>query len=1100
MNFEIFSIFQKLIKENKIGLIQDFLKENKLTTKQLSKCLTFSLINKSTSIEIIKLLIKSGANINDRNRKSRRTALLTAICYSHSIEMIDFLINSGSNLNITDSRGKSILYYIMKYMKSDALYLMNSVLERGVEINYEDRSLQNALFYAIISKQPLEILEFLIEKGANTNVSNLYGENLMHICAKYNPNIELFQLLIDKGIQINDTEQHSKTPLTYLLMEYEKNVTQIKFLVSKGASVGKSLFYFVADPKYFETIKFAFSIDSTSINEKNNLSETLLHRACLRKNNIKNIELIIQNGINLNALNPLQSTALHVACQNRLENEVIKLLISSGVDPSIKNYYGCYALEYFNKWDFYKNPDLPEIMVLLFKGIEINSRNSPQLTESSWKNLLTNIPNNKDLNSEIIKILDKFIKFPYSYSYSYSYRKASIENFLLYSYKNFELFKILFEEALKLKKTDFQTVISNISNSPLNSSAIIYILESLLQHPELNLDLNSSFLKFCSSSHEIEEFKLFLKMGVDVNYKDTYKITPLMNACKFSPSFTKISFLIESGANALETDINGNSILHHFCQSSYSYHKLIDIPELMKLFKSKGLSIHDKNNKNEDALISSCLINNVSDQLIRYLIEDGANLNSINKSGMSAFSLYLQKKNHCLGTIKFFIEKGINQENIESSFENWIKNRQIILQCHHLETFKFFFENNLLENKQKILFENSQVLHYFIDIRSITENELNDLFVLFINNGANINIETNQNETLLHLICIKYPSFIQLTKFLLGLNLDVNAVTNYKQTPLSLICKSSSQAVLIPILLSQGANPNYPQNCIDLIKRNYYFFKSHCKDLEYLFWYGAEWKNPPKSEYHYPIKINQLFLQTYKSYQEDFLNLFKRQELTDYKIQCKDGFILAHKLILTPRLYLENESEQEILQKFLNFAFQTSKTEMEIIVEFLYSGIVETSNYEEHFQFLGKFAQNLGFPKNWIIQKSGKIGLIHDLEKLYQDEKSKDFTIIFSDETTIKLHKLILVARSNLFRGMFLSVVDNSNQVHDYSEIPSKTMKSLIDFLYLDSCSSFENSEIEYFQKAKDYFQLNENCSLDLFFSQPSLANQYFNDEYLNRK
>ncbi|KAJ5067425.1 ankyrin repeat-containing protein [Anaeramoeba ignava] len=1100
MNFEFFSICQNLIKENKIELIQDFLKENQLTTKQLSKCLTISLINKRTSIEIIKLLIKSGANVNYRNRKSRRTALLTAICHSNSNEVIDFLVNSGSNLNIKDSRGKSILYHIMKYMKSDTRHLMNSVLERGVEINQEDRSTQNVLFYAIINQQPFGMIKFLIEKGANVDRKNLYGENLMHICAKYSPNIGLFQLLIDKGIEVNDTQQHFKTPLSYLLLDYQKNVEQIKFLVSKGANVGKSLFSFVMDAKYFEIAKFAFSIDSTSINEKNRLSETLLHRACLRKNNIKNIELIIQNGINVNEVDSFGSTALHVACQNRLENEVIKLLISSGVDPSIKNYFS-YALEYFHKWDIYKDPELPEIMLLLFKGIGIDSRNQIRLSETAWRNFLSNMPkNNKELSSEIINILDTMIKLSYPYSQSYPFRRDTLEDLASYSYKNLEVFKFLFEKALEFKsKIKFTNIIYHVCNYPESSSLIVYILESLLKHPDINVVLNPSFLSFCHYSHGIEEFKLFLKMGVDVNYKDTYKITPLMYVCKFSPSFANISFLIESGADAFARDTNGNSILHHFCQSRSSSHKLIDIPELMKLFKSKGLSIHDKNNRNEDALICSCSNKFISDQLIRYLIEDGANLNSINFSNLSAFSLYLQNKNHCLETIKFFIEKGINQENIESGFIHWILDIYAIHDCHHLETFKFFFENNLLENKQKILFENSQVLHYFTDIGSITENELNDLFVLFINNGANIEIKTNQNENLLHSICLKHPSFIQLTKFLLSLNLDLNAVTNSKQTPLSIICEFSNSKELIPILLSKGANPNYPQNCIDLIKRNHFYFKSQFKDIEYLFWYGAEWKNPPsKGSIH--MKINQLFLKTYKSYQEDFLNLFKRQELTDYKIQCKDGFILIHKLILTSRLYLENESEQEILQKFLNFAFQASKTEMEIIVEFLYSGIIEMSNYENDFKFLEKFAQNLGFPKNWIIQKSGKIGLIHDLEKLYQDEKSKDFTIIFQDETTIKVHKLILIARSNLFRGMFLSVVDNSNQVHDYSEIPSKTMKNLIGFLYLDSCSSFENSEIEYFQKAKDYFQLNENCSLDLFFSQPSLANQYFNDEYLNRK
>ncbi|KAJ5074460.1 ankyrin repeat-containing protein [Anaeramoeba ignava] len=1095
MQFQSLSILQNLIKKNQIELIKNFLKENELTNKDLSKCLTFSLMNSSTTLQIVELLIQSGADINHRNPKSRRTALLTAIRHSSSSEIVGFLIKSGTNLNLNlkDRRKRTVLFYLMKYLRSDTLELLNLILEKGVDINYKDNLLQTPLSYAIINQQPIEVVKYLIEKGAETNILNIHQENLLHICAKYNPNVDLLQLLIDKGIQINNTTKYLKTPLSYLVVNYPKTIPEIKFLVSKRANIAKSLFSYVMDPKFFEAINFVFSLSSVSINQKNQSNQTLLHCACLRKNNIKIIEVIIQNGVDVNVKDSMGNTALHLACQNDLENEVIKLLISSGIDPSITNTSSSYALEYFHKWNSNESEEISEIMVLLFKGIDLAGMKLPRLSENSWRNLF----NNNKYNSEIIKIVDQ-ISDAYDSS-RYFYRRVSIENFLIYSYKNLEVFKFLFEKSLKSKKTNYSNIVSKISNYVDSSAAIIYILESLENHPEIDIDVNTALFNFSSTSHGVEQLKLFIKKGANVNTQNDQKVTVLMRECHHYPSFSNISFLIESGANAFSRDNKGNTIIHHFCKSSTSYFQPVDIHELIQLFKSTGLDINDTNDEKEDALICSCSNFSFPDELIRYLIENGANLNSTNKSGMSAFSLYLQNKKHRLETVKLFIEKGINQKTIETSFVNWIQNKIAINQSHPLETFKFFFENNILENKQKILFENSVVLHYLLDYYNMKGEEFNDLLLLFINNGANYEVEMYQKKTLLHSICTKNSSFIPSIKFLLNLNLDVNALTSSRQTPLSLACRYATSEEIIPILLSQGANPNYPEKCIDLITKNITLIQYNSKCIEYLLWYGAEWKNQ-KSFNSYERKINQLFLKTYKSYQEDFLNLFKRQELTDYKIQCKDGFILVHKLIITLRLYLENESEKQILGKFLNFAFETSKKEMEIIIEFLYSGIIEMSNYEEHFQFLEKFAQNLSFPKNWITQKSAKIGLIHDLERLYQDQESKDFTIIFSDETTIKVHKLILIARSNLFRGMFLSVVDNSNQVHDYSEIPSKTMKSLIDFLYLDSCSSFENFEIEHFQKAKDYFQLNENSSLNLFFSQSSLANRYFNDKYLNKK
>ncbi|KAJ5067015.1 speckle-type poz protein [Anaeramoeba ignava] len=109
--------------------------------------------------------------------------------------------------------------------------------------------------------------------------------------------------------------------------------------------------------------------------------------------------------------------------------------------------------------------------------------------------------------------------------------------------------------------------------------------------------------------------------------------------------------------------------------------------------------------------------------------------------------------------------------------------------------------------------------------------------------------------------------------------------------------------------------------------------------------------------------------------------------------------------------------------------------------------------------------------------------------KIYQNYinkmKQKIFTIIKEEkEKEIKVHKLILIIRSELYKGMFqLNVQDSSNQVHDYSKKSFKTIQELIYFLYHDK---FEN-EIpketqEEFSDLKDYYQLNQNSIIDLIY------------------
>ncbi|KAJ6249488.1 hypothetical protein M0813_16908 [Anaeramoeba flamelloides] len=97
-----------------------------------------------------------------------------------------------------------------------------------------------------------------------------------------------------------------------------------------------------------------------------------------------------------------------------------------------------------------------------------------------------------------------------------------------------------------------------------------------------------------------------------------------------------------------------------------------------------------------------------------------------------------------------------------------------------------------------------------------------------------------------------------------------------------------------------------------------------------------------------------------------------------------------------------------------------------------------------------------------------------DLIALYNNQESMDFTIIISDEEvdvdenenvnvnekesenkkledfeTLKVHKWILYARSNLYRSLF-STISNISQVKDYSHKSTDSLSKLIEFFYHD--------------------------------------------------
>ncbi|KAJ5080313.1 kelch repeat and btb domain-containing protein [Anaeramoeba ignava] len=101
------------------------------------------------------------------------------------------------------------------------------------------------------------------------------------------------------------------------------------------------------------------------------------------------------------------------------------------------------------------------------------------------------------------------------------------------------------------------------------------------------------------------------------------------------------------------------------------------------------------------------------------------------------------------------------------------------------------------------------------------------------------------------------------------------------------------------------------------------------------------------------------------------------------------------------------------------------------------------------------------------------------LKRIYLNEKEneKDF-IIERKEKQYKFPKLILIMRSELYRGMFLSVTnDKSNKVTDNSKLSNKSFQILEYWIYSNQIKDgikITQQMIDEIKIGIDYFQLNQ--------------------------
>ncbi|KAJ5067792.1 btk-binding protein-related [Anaeramoeba ignava] len=209
-----------------------------------------------------------------------------------------------------------------------------------------------------------------------------------------------------------------------------------------------------------------------------------------------------------------------------------------------------------------------------------------------------------------------------------------------------------------------------------------------------------------------------------------------------------------------------------------------------------------------------------------------------------------------------------------------------------------------------------------------------------------------------------------------------------------------------------------------------------------------------KCHIHCGASNSFLFLVYFNNFEKDLIHLFRRKEFCDISFKTKNGEVIeAHQLILQNRL---NQNQIEKLRKIIS---NKSIKESNQIFEMIYSNrIINTKLYSEIKEII----------------KEEKLS--ESMRRLFEDETTKDF-IIERNGKSIKFHKLILIMRSELYRGMFLLVTDDkSNKVTDYSEISDEAFQIFEYWIYSNQIKKEIQltKEIIYeIEKSVDYFQLN---------------------------
>ncbi|KAJ5073079.1 phytochrome-interacting ankyrin-repeat protein [Anaeramoeba ignava] len=589
--------------------------------------------------------------------------------------------------------------------------------------------------------------------------------------------------------------------------------------------------------------------------------------------------------------------------------------------------------------------------------------------------------------------------------------------------------------------------------------------------------------------NSVEIIKYLVEKGTDINAKTKLNQTPLHLVCKFQKknSVEIIKYFVEKG-----TDINAKTKLNQTPLHLVCQFQKINSVEIIKYFVEKGTDINAKTKLDQTPLHLVCQWQSRKGfEIIKYLVEKGADINVKTTENQTPLHLVYQfQKVNSFEIIKYLVEKGADV-NIQNVLDETILH--LVCKDHSqkgntCEMMRFLVEKGA--NVNSLQYTKETPLHYIFHYQ---EKNVFEMVKILVEKGANINAQSeNSKSTPFHFaFSLPRKNVFKIIQYLIQNGADVNIKTAQNRTPLYFAAQNNRE-YLIEILLLNNAN------IYDLLDTQI------------------------KQEYI------DLFTQIY-SFNQDSQNFLKSNDnFSDLGIKSNDSFTFqAHQQILLMRL----DQNETILQQFIKNCSQKSKETVEIVLNFIYSGIYDFENFskiltdflhlqnrynkalknhlklilpfeqfheenkeiskikenhlnkiEKQKEIIESFFKEIGIDSDWIEKKSRRKGILKDFTKFYHQNETKDFTIIV-DEKEIKVHKLILMIRSELFKGMFqLNISDKSNKVHDYSKKSFETINQLIYFLYHDEFeeTKLNNQIIEELYDVKDYYQLNPNSIIDL--------------------
>ncbi|ORX61170.1 ankyrin [Piromyces finnis] len=758
--------------------------------------------------------------VNEQNNDGE-TALSLAI-KNENKEMVYNLLTCGADPSIVNNKKETALINAVQINNER---IVDLILNAQDDINGVDENHDTAIIIAVRNGN-YEIVKKLVERNADITIRDKDQNTPLMIAVCNECNYMIVKKLLT--LPENTLYEIDKNGKTAFLLSILNNCPKIAaLLIESGASISdidtdsKNNNALLLASKYgnYEIVSYLVKNKSIDIDSQNKNLNTSLIKAS-KKNNVDIVRFLLRKGANPETKNKNGNTALIVACLQKNMN-IIECLITYGANIE------CYNNEGFTPLILAcQNNDASMADTFINKyNAKINYTN-PILRKEMDKCFI------KAVESGYFRIVKLLLKCGYI---------IDISN------KNNNYYKLLVA-LINATNSAFYRVLNEILPNPYfeevlkdwrNSEILIFacrnsnrrIIDLLLKY-EVNVNVrdkynNTALIELSSQPYLFNYIKELIKRNAEINVINNEGISALLNSCKELDSRI-FKYLINKGANFYLCDFYGNNALMYAC--SYG-----DIDKIKFLLK-RHININTQNNDGETALMQSVRAGKA--YIVKFLLRCRANVNILNRKNQSAliigFLTFYEKDivdNNDIDIIKMLILKKADLNVPIDTSGNSIL--MFLIMKNDISTIKYLSKLYF----RQIDFSHKNYLGHNAFTYALKCNNQKIINFLISTNKVNaFDEDDNGNDMIMYTICnTNVDYFKKLSEYLNGSMINK---CNYSRESYLIMATKVNNEKIIDILLDKGIDVDH-QESQGNTALHYAALQDNMATIEKLIKYGA---------------------------------------------------------------------------------------------------------------------------------------------------------------------------------------------------------------------------------------------------------------------